>query len=206
MSSWDRTLQKLKRRGYISSGKVEKALREVDRKKFVPEEQESAAYTDRPLPIGREQTISAPHMVAWMTEILDPSDTDIVLEIGTGSGYQAAVLSRLVEEVHTIERIDELYRSASENLAEFTDVYIYHRDGSKGLEEEAPFDKIIVTAAAPEIPEALKEQLGKEGRLVVPVGEGLTQTLKILENRDGEVIEVESQEGVRFVPMKEGSA
>ncbi|MDY6788980.1 MAG: protein-L-isoaspartate(D-aspartate) O-methyltransferase [Candidatus Nanohaloarchaea archaeon] len=202
--SWRSTLSRLKRRGYLKSEKVEEALIEVDRSKFVPERHRDYAYSDRPLPIGEEQTISAPHMVAWMTELLDPSEDDRVLEIGTGSGYQAAVLSRLVDEVHTIERVENLYKSAQENLKDFENVYIYHRDGSKGLKDEAPFDKVIVTAAAPEVPDAWKEQLKEGGMLVVPVGEGFRQTLKVLAKKNGELIDLKSEGGVRFVPLKEG--
>ncbi len=204
MTSWGRTLKKLKRRGYIESKRVEQALREVDRRNFVPEKYRENAYEDRPLPIGHEQTISAPHMVAWMTEALDLKPDDRVLEIGTGSGYQAAVLSRLVSEVYTVERLEELAEQAKKSLHDFENVQVFHRDGFEGLEEEAPFDKIILTAAPPSIPEVLKQQLVEGGILVAPVGKGLSQILKICEKKEEEFVEVGSERGVRFVPMKEG--
>jgi protein-L-isoaspartate(D-aspartate) O-methyltransferase len=200
--SWNETIRKLKRHDYLTSRRVEEAMRAVDRKEFVPEEYEDQAYVDRPLPIGEGQTITAPHMVAMMTEALEPAEDERVLEIGTGSGYQAAVLAQLVTEVHTVERIVDLAEQARERLKQYGNVTVYRRDGSRGLPDEAPFDKILVTAAAPRLPEMLVDQLREGGRLVVPVGSRLTQQLRVYEKQEGELVKKESMGSVRFVPMK----
>ncbi len=200
--SWTETIERLKQRGHIRSEKVKEAMLAIDRKNFVPDAGEEA-YADRPLPIGSDQTISAPHMVAIMTEACDPQPDDRVLEIGTGSGYQAAVLSELVAEVYTIERVPELASGARERLSDYDNVHVHQGDGSKGLPDEAPFEKILVTAAAPRLPEKLMEQLEDGGCMIIPVdGGGFSQQLKVFERRGDDMEEVEDLGSVRFVPMK----
>lgn len=156
-----------------------KAMRQVPRHLFVPERVSFLAYSDGPVVLGFGQTISQPYIVALMTQALELVADNKVLEIGTGSGYQAAILSRLAREVFTIERIGELAQEAQEKLAQLQidNVRVIHGDGTLGLPEEAPFDAVIVTAAAPAIPEPLIEQLKDGGRLVAPVGERWEQTL-----------------------------
>lgn len=190
----------------IDSERVLEAMGVVPRHEFVTKEHRLHAYSDNPLPIGHDQTISQPYIVAKMTQTLRPESSDRVLEIGTGSGYQAAVLSRLVEHLYTIEIVCELAEDAREDL-ERTDyaknVTVKCGDGYKGWPEHAPFDKIIVTAAPPEVPEALVEQLAAGGRMVLPVGERY-QKLKVIEkSEDGELRE-EDLLPVRFVPMVRG--
>ena len=157
------------------------ALEEVPRERFVPEEYRRAAFEDRALPIDFGQTISQPYMVALMTQELSMSGTETVLEIGTGSGYQAAVLSRLCRHVVTVERIAELSHAARQTLESLgcTNVECRVGDGSLGFAESAPYDCIIVTAGAPQIPPQLFEQLREGGRLVIPVGSGHSQVLQV---------------------------
>jgi protein-L-isoaspartate(D-aspartate) O-methyltransferase len=157
----------------ISNERVLEAMRAVPRHLFVPEIMRADAYRDGPLPIGSGQTISQPYIVAAMTELVDPKAGDRVLEIGTGSGYQAAVLSGLVEKVYSIEILPELAERARRALAAlgYENVVVVTGDGYKGLPEEAPFDGIVVTAAPKEVPKPLLEQLRVGGRLVIPVGE-----------------------------------
>jgi protein-L-isoaspartate(D-aspartate) O-methyltransferase len=203
----------LKRVGFLRSAKVERAMLKVPRELFVPPSLRDLAYDDRPLPIGYGQTISAPSVVARMTELLDPRVGDKVLEVGTGSGYQAAVLAEIVApsdadrrewgHVWSIERIPELAEQARENLrrAGYHDrVTVIVGDGTLGYPEEAPYDRIMVTAAAPSIPPPLKEQLRVGGRLVAPVGDRWSQRLVVLEKSErGERI-IEDIE-VLFVPL-----
>ncbi len=167
-------------REFIRSSKVEKAFLDVDRANFVPEELKNYSYTDRPLGIGEGQTISAPHMVAMQTEFLLLEKDSKVLEVGTGSGYQAAILSRVVEEgeVHTIELIKELHEKSSEKLCEYPNVFTYLGDGSRGLPSKAPFNRIVSTGGVPEVPASWVSQLSKEGVIVAPVGEKYHQRLK----------------------------
>ena len=178
------------------------ALDATPREWFVADEQKSVAYADRPLPIGEGQTISQPYIVALMSSLLQLRPTDRVLEIGTGSGYQTAILARLAARVFTIERIASLSHRAAERLAAhgFHDVEFRVSDGSLGWPEAAPFDRIIVTAGAPEIPKPLYEQLAEGGRMVLPVGPDTDQALRVVERRGNECIE---QPGipVRFVPL-----
>src|SRR5512141_2053348 len=170
--------------------RVLQAMREVPRHLFVPPALCDEAYADRPLPIGEGQTISQPYMVAAMTAALAPDPGGRVLEVGTGSGYQAAILGRLARQVVTIERHASLAEQARAALAEagLTNVRVVVGDGSQGLPEEAPFDGIMVTAGAPEVPQVLMQQLADGGRLVVPVGPPHYQTLTIVTRNGGEFL------------------
>ncbi|MCX7913077.1 MAG: protein-L-isoaspartate(D-aspartate) O-methyltransferase [Thermodesulfovibrionales bacterium] len=154
-------------------------MRKVPRHLFIPETSWDDAYEDMALPIGENQTISQPYMVAIMTELLELKGDERVLEIGTGSGYQAAILGELAGEVYTIERIEALAHKAKNRLGEmgYTNIYVVIGDGSKGLPEKSPFDRIIITAATPEIPECLKSQLAEGGIIVAPVGQRFSQIL-----------------------------
>jgi len=179
------------------------AMREVPRHEFVPVDRRRHAYQDRPVPIGYGQTISQPHLVAYMTERVRPRAGMRVLEIGTGSGYQAAVLGAILDEVYTIEIIGDLARWGAENLrrAGYDHVQVRHGDGYYGWPEKAPFDAIVVTAAADHIPPPLLEQLSDGGTMVIPVGSPfLTQTLMLV-TREGEDIRTRSLVPVRFVPL-----
>jgi protein-L-isoaspartate(D-aspartate) O-methyltransferase len=185
----------------IKNELVLEAMRRVPRHLFVPAQHRAEAYEDHPLPIGQGQTISQPYVVAAMTELLDPKATDRVLEVGTGSGYQAAVLSGLVKEVYTIEIIRELGETAERVLKanHFDNVHVVIGDGYRGLPDKAPFDGIIVTAAPEEVPAPLLMQLRVGGKLVIPVGDW-NQELKVYtKTKDG--YDVRSVFGVRFVPM-----
>lgn len=185
----------------IKNPRVLDVMKKVERHRFVPAPLEAYAYSDQPLPIGEEQTISQPYIVALMTELLDPQPTDVVLEIGTGSGYQAAVLAELVHEVYTIEIVEKLGKRAQALLETlgYKNIHTLIGDGYKGWPERAPFDKIIITAAPPEIPKALVAQLKIGGKMVVPVGTH-TQTLMVLTKTPEGVEEVKNIP-VRFVPM-----
>jgi protein-L-isoaspartate(D-aspartate) O-methyltransferase len=182
------------------------AMRATPRHLFVPVSVRDMAYEDRPLPIGHQATISQPYIVARMTELLAPAPGQRVLEIGTGSGYQAAVLAQLVKRVYSIELVPELAVAARETLRRlgYPNVTVRQGDGYKGWPEEAPFDAIIVTAAPPEIPRALLDQLSPGGRLVAPVGEGWNQELTLVEKgRDG-TLRRSAAGSVIFVPMRPG--
>lgn len=193
--------QQLMRRG-IKDERVLQAMREVPRHRFVPPNMWSMAYQDHPLPIGLGQTISQPYIVAYMTEQLELQPHDRVLEIGTGSGYQAAILSRLAQRVYTIERIPELSERARRVLEELGYDNIEYRvgDGSQGWPEEAPFDAIIVTAAAPELPPPLIKQLADEAHLVIPIGPTGYQDLMRI-TRCGPHLRSEYLTPVAFVPL-----
>jgi protein-L-isoaspartate(D-aspartate) O-methyltransferase len=185
----------------VKSPRVLQAMRAVPRHLFVPKALESKAYTDHPLDIGHQQTISQPYIVAKMTELLDPKPDQKVLEVGTGSGYQAAVLSKLVGEVYTIEIVPELAEQARRLLAEIGDdnVHVITGDGYRGLPDHAPFDAVIVTAAPDKVPQPLIDQLKVGGRMVIPVG-GKDQVLELLEKtKDGVV--TKKVFDVKFVPM-----
>ncbi|MCE4619883.1 MAG: protein-L-isoaspartate(D-aspartate) O-methyltransferase [Desulfurococcales archaeon] len=200
--------------GFLRSEKVYRAMLRVPREEFVPPPYRDLAYEDRPLPIGYGQTISAPSIVAYMTELLDPDKGMKVLEVGTGSGYQAAVLAEIVApsdeprsewgHVYSIERIPELAEYARRNLERtgYADrVTVIVGDGSKGYPPEAPYDRIMVTAAAPRIPRSLEEQLAPGGRMVIPVGDSWDQTLiLVVKTRDGRIIR-EPRLPVLFVPL-----
>lgn len=178
------------------------ALMKVERHQFVPESQRSQSYADYPLPIGENQTISQPYIVALMTELLDPEKDDKILEIGTGSGYQAAILGEIVGEVYTIEIVESLGLRAKALLEElgYENIHVRIGDGYRGWPEEAPFDGIIVTAAPGHIPQPLVDQLVVGGRLVIPVGRHYSQQLQVLEKTpDG--LKTRDNIAVRFVPM-----
>jgi len=181
---------------------VLKAMAAVPRHEFVPEELRPYAYDDRPLPIGYAQTISQPYVVAFMTEKLQPKSTDRVLEIGTGSGYQAAVLSLLAREVYSIEIIEPLARRAASDLTRlgYDNVKLRYGDGYQGWPEAAPFDVIIVTCAPDHVPKPLIDQLRDGGRMIIPVGERGEQMLYLLK-KHGSTLQREAVLPVRFVPM-----
>lgn len=186
----------------VRDARVLDAMRAVPRHEFVPAHLRVRAYEDHPLPIGYEQTISQPYIVAFMTEQLAPQPTQRVLEIGTGSGYQAAVLAKLVAEVFTIEIVEPLAKRATADLARlgFKNVQVRAGDGYQGWPEAAPFDAIIVTCAPDHVPEPLVHQLKEGGRMIIPVGEFGAQQLYVLEKRGGK-IERRAVLPVRFVPM-----
>lgn len=193
----------IKRRGVKDVG-VLKAVQKVEREKFVPEKYRDLAYSDNPLPIGHQQTISQPYIVAYMTEHLQISKSHNVLEIGTGSGYQAAILAELAHHVFTIEIIPELAESAEKVLMElgYENITVRTGDGYKGWPEEAPFDRIMVTAAPNEIPEKLVEQLAPNGRMILPVGGSIFAQYLWLVQKDKEgIVTKEKILAVRFVPM-----
>jgi protein-L-isoaspartate(D-aspartate) O-methyltransferase len=185
----------------VTDQRVLAALREVPRHEFVPSGMRRLAYEDFPLPIGEQQTISQPYIVGIMTQLLRPAPGDRVLEIGTGSGYQAAVLGELVREVYTIEIVDPLARRAEETLSRlgYDNVHVRSGDGYQGWPSKAPFDGIIVTAAAPSVPKPLLEQLGVGARLVIPVGDHYQELRVITRTEHG--FEERSELPVRFVPM-----
>ncbi len=180
------------------------AMREVPREAFIDEDQVGLAYEDHPLAIGAGQTISQPYIVAYMTEALELSATDRVLEIGTGSGYAAAVLSRIVTTVYSVERLGGLAQSARERLEllGYTNIIIHEGDGTLGWAEHAPYDAIVVTAGAPHVPKPLLEQLAPGGRLVIPVGTYYDAQMLVRVRRVGDRdYRTEELCGVRFVPL-----
>jgi len=185
----------------IKDERLLKAMLKVKRHRFVPEKMQSFAYIDRPLPIGEEQTISQPYIVALMTELLKLEGGEKILEIGTGSGYQAAILAELSKEVYTIEILEPLAKQAEKLLKDlgYGNITVKCGDGYLGWEEHAPFDAIIVTCAPPHIPQPLIDQLAEEGRMVIPVGTYI-QELKLLKKLNGK-IEIISTVPVMFVPM-----
>jgi len=180
--------EQLVRRG-LSDARVLDALRKVPRHLFVEEALRDRAYGDHPLPIGEEQTISQPYIVALMTQLLEVSDRDKVLEIGTGSGYQTAVLAELARRVCSIERLPRLAERARALLAElgYANVWVRVGSGTLGWPDEAPFDRILVTAGGPSVPPPLFQQLAEGGRLVLPLGDPVNQTLTVVEKVRGEM-------------------
>jgi protein-L-isoaspartate(D-aspartate) O-methyltransferase len=186
----------------ITNGRVLSVMGSVPRHEFVPMDQRSRAYEDHPLPIGYGQTISQPFIVAFMTEKLEPKPGDKVLEIGTGSGYQAAVLSALVGNVYTIEIVEPLARRAEADLKRlgFTNVTVRAGDGYLGWPEAAPFDSIIVTCAPDHVPQPLVHQLREGGRMIIPVGRDFAQELVVLQKK-GDKVERQAVLPVMFVPM-----
>ena len=185
----------------VSDPRVLAAMRRVPRHEFVPAELRAHAYEDHPLPIGEGQTISQPYIVALMTELASVRSGSKVLEIGTGSGYQAAVLAELAGEVYSIGIVESLADSAAERLRRlgYRSVHVRKGDGYRGWPEQAPFTAVIVTAAPPEIPLALKQQLAQGGRLVIPVGDSFQDLLVVTRTADG--FATRSVAPVRFVPM-----
>jgi len=186
----------------VRTESVIKAMQKVERHLFVPEQYRNFAYSDRPLPIGEGQTISQPYIVALMTELLDLKKSDKVLEIGTGSGYQAAILAEICDSVYTIEIIPSLGKQAQALLRElgYHNIHCKIGDGYLGWPEHAPYDGIIVTCAPSKIPQPLKEQLAEGGRMVIPVGATYTQELVLVTKTKGKLIQ-KSVIPVRFVPM-----
>ncbi len=178
------------------------AMARIPRHEFVEARYRDQAYEDHPLPIGASQTISQPYMVALMLELLQLDSSSKVLEIGTGSGYQTAVLSRVAGQVYSIERHAELARQAAETLSRLglTNVRVVTGDGSQGLAEYAPFEAIVVSAAAPRIPAALFEQLREGGRMIIPVGPPEAQELQLVRKQAGKAL-ITVREGCRFVPL-----
>ncbi len=187
----------------IKDPKVLAAMRKVPRHSFVPDDLESSAYKDRPLPIGEGQTISQPSLVALMTEILNLSGNARVLEIGTGSGYQAAILAEIAKEVYTIEIKEKLYHKSSKTLKslKYNNIYTRHADGYFGWPEAAPFDAIMITAAVDHIPPPLIQQLKDGARLTLPLGNPFSYQNLVLVTKKGEDTSVRQITGVLFVPM-----
>jgi protein-L-isoaspartate(D-aspartate) O-methyltransferase len=197
-------INKLKEEGYIKTKDVEKAFLEVPREIFLPDEIKKYAYEDTPLQIGNGQTISAPHMVAIMAEALDIKKDQKILEIGSGSGYHAAIVAKLIGEkghIYTIERFPVLSEFAKENLkkAGIKNVTVETGDGSEGLQKYAPYDRIYVTCAAPDVPPPLIKQLKDEGKLLIPIGETIC-TLELIEKKKDKIISKDLG-GCAFVPL-----
>ena len=193
-------LDYLERKNYLKTSKVRDAMLAVDRRNFVRSSDKLLAYDDTPLQIGQGQTISAPHMVVMMLEELNLDKDDNLLEIGSGCGYHAAVASKMVSKVTTIERIPYIHELACENLVGYENIEIINGDGSRGFEPNSPYQKIIVTCGAPKIPTPLVEQLEEGGLMVIPVGGRIAQELLTIE-RTNTGIKVSRRPGVAFVPM-----
>ena len=196
----------LKTRG-INDARVLAAMAKVPREEFVAPESRTASYEDGPLPIGYGQTISQPYIVAFMTEQLRPKPNDRVLEVGTGSGYQAAILAELVSEVYSIEIVEPLAKNAEATLQRlgYKNVHLKIGDGYKGWPEKGPFDAIIVTCAPDKVPQPLVDQLKDDGRMVIPVGDRFAQQLYLLEKKNGQ-LKQSATLPVRFVPMTSEAA
>ena len=198
----------LKARG-IKDPAVLQAMRDVPREAFLPESMAEFAYEDSPLPIGQGQTISQPYIVAVMTELLELSEGARVLEIGTGSGYAAAVLSRIAAHVFTVERHADLAEAAQNRFRRlgYDNIHVRLSDGTLGWHQHAPYDGIVVTAGAPDVPQPLKEQLAVGGRLVIPTGSSRAQELRRIRRTAEDAFEEEDLFSVRFVPLvRMGSA
>ena len=198
----DKMVESQLRKRDISNERVLAAMREVPRHLFVPAQQQTHAYEDRALPLSQGQTISQPYIVALMPQLAACEPDDLVLDVGTGCGYQAAVLSRLVRRVISLELVSELAQSAQQRLATlgYDNVEAHHVDGTQGWKEDAPFDVILAAAAPAEVPPALKDQLAIGGRLVLPVGTN-TQRLKRLTRIDEASFREETICNVAFVPL-----
>lgn len=193
--------RQIARRG-ITSPRILDAFLDTPRHLFIPENQRLYAYEDGPLPIGKGQTISQPYIVAYMTKHLNLGGDERVLEIGTGSGYQAAILGKLAAEVHTVERHPSLAKRATKLLTDlgFENIQVHLGDGTKGLLDFAPYDAIMVTAAAPDVPVPLLDQLADGGRLIMPVGSRVGQVLHLYQRRGKEIIR-DDLTPVAFVPL-----
>jgi protein-L-isoaspartate(D-aspartate) O-methyltransferase len=187
--------------------RVRAAIGKVERHRLVPQDQVHLAYRNHPLPIGHSQTISQPYIVALSTDLLAPEPSHVLLEVGTGSGYQAAVLAEIARQVYTIELLEPLGRTAESRLAElgYKNIEVRIGDGYKGWPEKGPFDGIVVTAAAPKVPQALVDQLKPGGKLVIPIGERweVQKLLLIVRNADG-TLQQKNVLPVRFVPLVPG--
>lgn len=199
-----RLIDNLISEGYLNTDKVIDAMLAIPREKFVPEGLKMRAYADCPLPIGEGQTISAPHMVAIMTERLQLGEDHVVLEIGSGSGYQAAILAIIAKKgfVYTIERVPRLVEFARNNIDScgIKNVEVIPSDGTLGYSKKSPYDRIIVTAAAPKVPKALVEQLKDDGLMLIPVGNRFIQNLIEIRKEKNEVVE-KNHGGCVFVPL-----
>jgi protein-L-isoaspartate(D-aspartate) O-methyltransferase len=207
--SWQAARQRMVERQLaargVKDGRVLAALGKVPRHEFVPANRRAEAYDDRPLPIGQGQTISQPYLVAFMTEAIGPRPGQRVLEVGTGSGYQAAVLAELVGAVYTVELLPDLAAAAGKRLARlgYRNVHVKAGDGYLGWPDQGPFDAVVVTCGAKEVPRPLLEQLKPGGKMVIPVGEaGAVQTLRLLTKGPGGKMEVRDLLPVRFVPLR----
>ncbi len=206
MEAYSRERKRMVDQQMVSRGirdeRVLEAMLAIPRHEFVPQDQVRRAYIDAPLPIGNHQTISQPYIVALMTEFLNLKGDETVLEIGTGSGYQAAILGHLAKKVYSIERIPELAERSQSLLhsLQLENIEVVVGDGSCGLPEHAPYQAIIVTAAAPEVPKPLKDQLSDGGRLVAPVGGRMGQALELW-RREGKKLVCEKLTPVAFVPL-----
>jgi protein-L-isoaspartate(D-aspartate) O-methyltransferase len=200
-----RLVDGLKNKG-ISSEHVLRAVDSVPRQFFMPEQYEELSYEDRPFPIGEEQTISQPYTVAYQTQLLEVQPTDRILEIGTGSAYQAAILAVLADEVFSIERQRRLFEKNREfgYIQQFGNLYLFYGDGYEGLPEYAPFDKVLITAAAPFIPPKLLEQLKQGGLMVLPLGKERPQKMVRVTKLGDDQIREEHFDNFSFVPMLEG--
>lgn len=195
--------EQIEKRG-ISNRSILDAMNKVERHKLIPPDQRSFAYEDRPLPIGHGQTISQPYIVAFMTDVIEPEPGMKVLEVGTGSGYQAAVLAEIVAHVYTMEIIEPLAKEASRRLSElgYNNITVKNADGYFGWKEHAPYDAIIVTAAASYIPPALFEQLSDDGKMIIPVGANFApQQLVLVSRRENGKMKTRNLMPVRFVPF-----
>lgn len=186
----------------IKNPDVLKAFYKIERHRFIPENLSNSAYADFPLPIGEDQTISQPYIVALMTECLDLGREEKILEIGTGSGYQTAILAELAREIYSVERFETLAKRAQDILSklEYKNIKIKVGDGSLGWEEAAPFDRIIITAASPKIPIPLIDQLSDNGKLILPLGESFSQVLTLVEKKEGKLKAIDIC-GCVFVPL-----
>lgn len=200
-------VESLKRRGYLETPRIIQAFEKVPREKFIPSKVKKDAYADHPLSIGKNQTISAPSMIAIMLEVLDLKPGQKILEIGTGSGYNAALLAEITGtegKVYTIERLENLAKTAQKNLEDtgYENIEILIKDGTKGHEKEAPWDRILVTACAPEIPDPLIEQLKTGGKTAAPVGERyMSQTLLKIEKTTENKRKTTKHGKCAFVPL-----
>ncbi len=204
MMSNDELIDYLCSEGILYDEDVEKAMRKVDRLAFIDPKYLGQAYEDRPLPTSCGQTISAPHMVALMTQHLSVMPGMKILDIGAGSGYQAAILSQLVGpegEVHTVEKVVELAQTAKNRLIPYTNLRVHIANGSWGLKKHAPFDRILVAAAAHSVPQALLDQLVEGGRMVIPLGHGAAQRLTLIEKFAGQIKKTDLDCTCIFVPL-----
>ena len=204
MNEIDELIRIMREKGFLTSDKIEQAIRKTPRHFFVPEKHRQDAYEDRPIETKNGQTISQPSVVARMTEWLDVKPRMKILEIGTGSGWQSAIIARLIEPetVFTVEKSKELAEFAKKNLikANVKNVKVIHSDGTLGLPQEAPFDRIIITAACENVPNSITEQLTEKGILIAPIGKNV-QKMVIYQKRNHKLIEKKIEDGYVFVPL-----